>query len=589
MGAHPDDDSMATGTLIRFAPEVVVVCATRGEGGGNATGREQGRALGLVREAEQRAALARLDIPHVFYLDCQDFGFTLSSEAAEQDWGKGASLEKLVRIVRTTRPEVIFTTHPNFGHGHHRFIARLATEAFFLAADPTYGTDQLEQEGLRPWQPRKLYYAAEELSSQERKGVVDLVIPVEPQDLEREREALREYRSQGWAANMPEQPDKEVFVTGVDLVGGDLRHRPAVGLRIVTPAEPILENQPFVVRLREYAWEDLPQGRPVLEAPVGWAVTPLPETDGQSSFRVLPNGPAGEYLLRARWGEAEVSKLLKLKPHGQAEFALSPPPDAFPLWAAGLGLEHLISSAPPLYVVGLGESVKVSLNTERATRTFTFRGEQLGKSRIYPLSLEAELAVVPSEALPFAATISHTDLWEGSTSGPSDLTARFGLRTEGEVLHVWIEVQDDVVVANLAPDDNRSHWRTDSVELAFDPAGPGASAHTLDTVKIGIVPFNTEGKVMAARTADANPGPVARTLPRFQCQSKRTSEGYRIEVEVPLSDLGLVPGRPFGFNLMVYDSDKPDAAEGENANTARTAWSPWTAVQGNPRLWGRVR
>ncbi|MFA7481662.1 MAG: sugar-binding protein [Vulcanimicrobiota bacterium] len=156
-------------------------------------------------------------------------------------------------------------------------------------------------------------------------------------------------------------------------------------------------------------------------------------------------------------------------------------------------------------------------------------------------------------------------------------------------MHLWIEVQDDVVVANLSPDDNRSHWRTDSVELAFDPAGPGASAHTLDTVKIGIVPFNTEGRVMAARTADANPGPVARTLPRFRCHSKRTSEGYRIEVEVPLSDLGLVQGRPFGFNLMVYDSDKSDAAEGENANTARTAWSPWPAVQGNPRLWGRVR
>ncbi|MFA7481663.1 MAG: hypothetical protein WC314_14240 [Vulcanimicrobiota bacterium] len=174
-------------------------------------------------------------------------------------------------------------------------------------------------------------------------------------------------------------------------------------MRIVTPAEPVLENQPFVVRLREYAWGNRPQDRPVLEAPAGWAVTPLFETDGQRSFRILPNSPAEEYLLRARWGEAEVSKPLKLKPPGQAKFALSPPLDAFPLWAAELGLEHLISKGPPLYVVGLGEIVKVSLNMDGATRTFTFRGEQLGKSRIYPLSLEAELAVVPNEALPFAS------------------------------------------------------------------------------------------------------------------------------------------------------------------------------------------
>ncbi len=589
VGAHPDDDSMATGTLARFAPSVAVVCATRGEGGGNATGHERGKALGLVREAEQRAALAKLNISHVYYLDCQDFGFTLSAEAAEKDWGREVNLEKLVRAIRTVKPEVLFTTHPAYGHGHHRFAARLATEAFFLAADPAFCPEQLEDEGLRPWQPRKLYYAAEELSRKEREGVVDLEIPVDPTALEREREALREYRSQGWATNMPEQPEREVFVTGVDLVGGDLLHRPSVGLRILKPSKPILENQPFVVSLQEFAWGERPSEKPRLEVPPGWSVTALSGNGESSSYKVLPLGPAGTYALKARWGEASVSLGVKVREPQRAELVPAPPFDDFESWALNHGLEHLASQVPPLYVVGLGETVKISVIMERFTTFVVYRGERLGRSRIYPHFLEADLAVVPSATLPFEATIAHTDLWEGTTDDSTDLTARFGMRTEGELLHFWIQVQDDVVVANLAPDDNRSHWRTDSVELAFDPAGPGVSAHTLDTVKIGIVPFNLQGQPMAARTADAKPGPVARTLPNFQFLSRRTADGYRIEASVPLKDLGLASGRLFGFNLIVYDADKPDAAPGENANTARTAWSPWPAVQGDPRLWGWVR
>jgi mycothiol S-conjugate amidase len=46
---------------------------TRGEGGGNAVGLEEGAALGLVREVEERAATALVGIDKIFYLDKPDF------------------------------------------------------------------------------------------------------------------------------------------------------------------------------------------------------------------------------------------------------------------------------------------------------------------------------------------------------------------------------------------------------------------------------------------------------------------------------------------------------------------------------------
>src|SRR5215218_4649127 len=91
VGAHPDDDSVATSTLARYAFDhgatTGVITATHGEGGGNAIGRELGPALGMVREAEERAALAQLGVRHVYYLNEQDWAFTTSASATENFWG----------------------------------------------------------------------------------------------------------------------------------------------------------------------------------------------------------------------------------------------------------------------------------------------------------------------------------------------------------------------------------------------------------------------------------------------------------------------------------------------------------------------
>jgi hypothetical protein len=87
------------------------------------------------------------------------------------NWGHGANLEQLVRIVRLTRPEVILSWLPGVfigeNHGDHQASGVLATEAFDLAGDPVAfpaqvagASKRLEPylENLTPWQAKKIYF-----------------------------------------------------------------------------------------------------------------------------------------------------------------------------------------------------------------------------------------------------------------------------------------------------------------------------------------------------------------------------------------------------------------------------------------------
>ena len=74
-------------------------------------------------------------------------------------WGRQEVLADYVRMIRTIRPDVIVTMRPEgeMGGAHHQAQAKITGEAFRLAADPTAFPEQIK-EGLRPWQPAKLYY-----------------------------------------------------------------------------------------------------------------------------------------------------------------------------------------------------------------------------------------------------------------------------------------------------------------------------------------------------------------------------------------------------------------------------------------------
>jgi hypothetical protein len=183
--------------------------------------------------------------------------------------------------------------------------------------------------------------------------------------------------------------------------------------------------------------------------------------------------------------------------------------------------------------------------------------------------------------------IAPTNLVQGKVNGPADSSALFRLGHCDRVLFVDVIVKDDTVVTNIAPNDIKGHWRSDSIEICLDPAI--ASEHTMGCYKLGIFPFDTSGVIRAARDADANQGPVEETAPRTRLRSTRTADGYRIQVGIPFEEIGLPRGKKrLGFNLIVYDGDKRDAALGENINKSRLAWAPRPGVMGRPEDWGRI-
>ena len=172
--AHPDDEGAATPYLARAIYDehkrVAVVFTTRGGSGGNDYSREHGPALADIREQEARQACATLGITNVWFLDGKD---TASQNVLNSlaNWGHGANLEALVRIVRLTRPEVILSWLPSVfigeNHGDHQASGVLATEAFDVAGDPVAfpaqvagASKRLEPylENLTPWQPKKIYF-----------------------------------------------------------------------------------------------------------------------------------------------------------------------------------------------------------------------------------------------------------------------------------------------------------------------------------------------------------------------------------------------------------------------------------------------
>ena len=217
------------------------------------------------------------------------------------------------------------------------------------------------------------------------------------------------------------------------------------------------------------------------------------------------------------------------------------------------------------------------------------------KLRIIPTLIVPRVSSAPAldggdtgwEKIP-ATFISPASLVSGRVKDATDSSASFRLAHDLETLFVDVDVTDDVVVTNIAPDDIRGHWRSDSVEICIDPEGGGEN--TMGSFKVGIIPFDTAGLVRAARDADANQGPIEQTAPSMRVVSRRTPNGYRIQAAIPFREFGLqtIVGKRPGFNLIIYDGDKTGAALGENINKSRIAWVPGSGVQSRPEDWGRL-
>lgn len=158
IGAHPDDEN--TGLLAYLArgrhARAAYLAATRGEGGQNLIGSEQGDLLGLIRTQELLAA-RRIDGAEQFFTRAIDFGFSKSAEEALAKWDRETVLGDIVWNIRRFRPDVIVIQHtgtPADGHGHHQAVGILGREAFVAAADRSRFPGQLRW--VEPWQAKRL-------------------------------------------------------------------------------------------------------------------------------------------------------------------------------------------------------------------------------------------------------------------------------------------------------------------------------------------------------------------------------------------------------------------------------------------------
>ncbi len=189
VAAHPDDETAVSGFLARCVfdrhQRVAVVFTTHGDGGGNAVGSEAAAALAQVREIEVRRALAAWGIDNVWFLGGKDTASQNVLRSLEAS-NHGQELADLVRLVRLTRPQVILTWLPAYlvgeNHGDHQAAGVLATEAFDMAGNPTAFPEQVAAprdrgwignltEGLRPWQPQKLYFYSDTTHPETLKGL----------------------------------------------------------------------------------------------------------------------------------------------------------------------------------------------------------------------------------------------------------------------------------------------------------------------------------------------------------------------------------------------------------------------------------
>ena len=161
IAAHPDDENnsflpwLAKEKLYRTA----YLSLTRGDGGQNLIGSEQGIELGLIRTQELLAA-RRIDGAEQYFSRAYEFGFSKSAEETLRIWDREKIVSDVVWMIRKYQPDIIITRFPGdarAGHGHHAASSVLAQEAYTAAADPNKFTEQFNY-GVKPWLAKRIVW-----------------------------------------------------------------------------------------------------------------------------------------------------------------------------------------------------------------------------------------------------------------------------------------------------------------------------------------------------------------------------------------------------------------------------------------------
>ena len=168
--AHPDDESISTGgVLAKYSVNGVrtaLTYCTRGEAGDilnpEFVAPQPGLNIKEIRAIELEKAVKVLDVKSIFFLGYRDSGMAGTPENNHPQAFAQADLKeataRLVAIIRGIQPHVVITYNEKgtYLHPDHIMANRVTLRAFKASGDRGYNI----AEGLKPWQPSKLYYTA---------------------------------------------------------------------------------------------------------------------------------------------------------------------------------------------------------------------------------------------------------------------------------------------------------------------------------------------------------------------------------------------------------------------------------------------
>ncbi|HML21776.1 MAG TPA: PIG-L family deacetylase [Aggregatilinea sp.] len=157
--AHPDDpEFFCGGTFARWAAEgkhIIFVMATSGDKGSGDVNMHSDQLIAL-REAEERAAAARLGVKEVIFLRYLDGELQPTLDLRRQ----------LTRLIRLKRPDTVVASDPSgrwygtgyLNHPDHLAIAEAALDAVFPSArDHLTFPELYRREGLQPHKVKQVY------------------------------------------------------------------------------------------------------------------------------------------------------------------------------------------------------------------------------------------------------------------------------------------------------------------------------------------------------------------------------------------------------------------------------------------------
>lgn len=254
IGAHPDDAEIKAGGLaahhVAAGNAVTFVSLTDGSAGHHELGRD---ALARRRAAEAEAAATVLGIENRV-LDIPDGELRPTLE----------SRQRVIRLLRTVRPDLVLTHRPWDYHPDHRSAARLVQDATYLVRVPNVCPDvaPLDREPV-------VGYLADRIASP-RPFAPDVIVAIDDV-LERKLDALHEHASQvyEWLPAMEDaqrsvpEPDEERRAWLADVWGRRFRavadrHRDALVARYGDAGRSVSHAEAF---------EHCPYGRSLPDDP----------------------------------------------------------------------------------------------------------------------------------------------------------------------------------------------------------------------------------------------------------------------------------------------------------------------------------